>query len=137
MGDRSMEACLIEQLEVLRRAQQISDDVGPTLQGWYDDGADVKVLLGANTYDVAKAYDVTYAWGYLEGVADAHDLTVMEMLDEHGLTFDAPPECLIAMGCLCAFHARGGAANQSCDTTEIAAPRRAPAHKRQRIRRVR
>lgn len=88
MGDRSLKACIVEQLEVLRVAAMVSDTAGPTLQGWYDDGADLSSLVH-HRYRAELNRNVTYAWGYLEGVADALDLTVMSMLEEHGLSFDA------------------------------------------------
>lgn len=84
MGERSMRACLDEQLHVLREAARLHSTCRFSLQQWYDDGADLK---GLHEETVTA---ITYAWGYLEGAADMADLTVSELLDEYGVTFDVP-----------------------------------------------
>ncbi len=80
MGERSLTACIEEQLEILRPAAH------GKLADWYDEGADPRAL------DVTKHVNGTevvhQAWGYLMGVADALDVTVLTLLDDHGLSFD-------------------------------------------------
>ena len=91
MGDRSMETCLAEQLDVLRETVRLNGQCGSSLQDWYDDGANVAQLLSWPSQGPDGPRAVIYAWGYLEGAADALGLTVMEMLDAHGLSFDDAP----------------------------------------------
>lgn len=73
---RTMRDCLAERLAILATAI-------PDLQTWYDDGADL------DTLDVPPVA-VREAYAYLEGAADMADLTVMMLLDEHGLSLATP-----------------------------------------------
>ena len=81
MGERSMLACLVEHLDVLRS----SLPPGTSAQDWYDAGCpdDVFSSHGANVGGL-------YAAGYLQGAADAADVTIGDMLDSYELSFDAP-----------------------------------------------
>lgn len=87
MGDRSMRACLTEQVDAIRDALPL----GRSFLDWYDDGADASAFLtaGANVHALG-------AWGYLQGAADALDLTVMEMLDEHSVQMTTPRAARLA-----------------------------------------
>jgi hypothetical protein len=81
MGDRSMKECLVEQLLTLNASlPKDGKRGGSRAMRWYDDGADVSQLqcVGANVNGLL-------AWGYLEGAADALDVTVQELLDLHRL----------------------------------------------------
>lgn len=96
MGERTMKACLEEQLDVLREVARTHPSCGFSLEAWYDDGAVLEQLyslddhcdLKGATFPLAECCKFAYAWGYIEGAADMADLTVRELLDEHGLTFD-------------------------------------------------
>lgn len=86
MGERSMKECVEEQLDWLREAIRLSSACGATVQGWYDEGANVEVLAECSDPNVYES--AVYAWGYLNGCADDCDVTVMEYLDAIGLSFD-------------------------------------------------
>lgn len=61
---------------------------GWSLASWLEDGADLAELCSgwcATATRLRVTRDVHRAWGYLEGVADAADLTVGEMLGSHGI----------------------------------------------------
>ena len=81
MGDRAMDACLQEMLDYARDSM-----TGRDLQTWYDEGCQ-----GIDPEEMTQLERFTWAWGYLQGVADALDMTVMEMLDAHGLSMEDKP----------------------------------------------
>lgn len=85
---------------------------------------------------------VSHAKGFIAGCAAMANTTPLTLLDQirdmtpeverelavetaklEGNVIDAfetnPPPCLRGMGCLCAGHARGNAASDPCDTTEV------------------
>lgn len=76
-----MRACLTEQVDAIRE----SLPPGRSFLDWYDDGADAEAFMtaGANVHALG-------AWGYLQGAADALDLTVLELLDEHSVNLTTP-----------------------------------------------
>jgi len=90
MGERSLEVCVEEQLNWLREAIRLSAACGATVQGWYDDGANVEVLAECGDENVYES--AVYAWGYLNGCADHCDMTVLEYIDYLGLSFDDEDE---------------------------------------------
>lgn len=84
MGDRSMTTCIGEMIQILRDAFP-----GESLQIWYDDGFSFEEL----SWDSITAQEAfAHAWGYLQGVADAADVTVLEMLGSFGYTLDVDLE---------------------------------------------
>lgn len=84
MGDRSMKTCLEEKLGF---AREHLASVGTTPQAFYNGGQDFEALDFEHDY-VRESF--ANAWGYLEGAADMADMTITEMLGEHGLQLDAP-----------------------------------------------
>ena len=44
----------------------------------------------ADKLDEMERESFAHSWGYLEGAADALDVTMLEMLEMHGLSLDAP-----------------------------------------------
>lgn len=81
MSSRSFTDCLTENLAILRS----SLPPGVTAQDWYDRGCpdDLFAQVGANVGGL-------FAAGYLQGSADTLDLTIGDMLEGHGLSFDVP-----------------------------------------------
>lgn len=116
MGEMSMQECIEQQLTILDAAAQKSSAV--TLQGWYDDGADIKTLT-ATAHIATEIANIAYAWGYITALADEADQTPMEYLEAQGLSLDDTPRCARSMGCLCAGHARGNPGSEPCDTSEV------------------
>jgi len=84
MGERIFADCLSEQLTFARDHLRSAD---MTLQDFYDSGQDFEAI--ADKLDDLQRESFAHAWGYLEGAADAVDMTVAEMLEAHGLSFDA------------------------------------------------
>jgi hypothetical protein len=86
MGDQSMRLCVQQQLEIIR-------DTLPShvaLDAWVEGAASNDIDLDV---PLATAPARLRAWGYIEGAADAVDLTVREMLDWLDIklhSFDAP-----------------------------------------------
>lgn len=91
MGERSMNDCVSERLDSIRDAIRHHGTCGYTVSDWYDDGALIGELT-SGVDDETDRNDTVEAWGYLTGVADCLDLTVREMLDHYGLSFDEPYE---------------------------------------------
>lgn len=87
MGERSLQACIEAELDVLRDAIRRNGQCGSTLQTWYDDGAYIEYLLAGLDADT-ESHDAVYAWGYLNGCADHCDMTVMEYIHSLGLSLD-------------------------------------------------
>lgn len=85
MGERSLSTCLSEQLDFARDHLRGAD---MTPQDFYDSGQDFEAI--ADKLDDVSRESLAHAWGYLEGAADALDLTVLELLETHGLSLDAP-----------------------------------------------
>lgn len=79
-----MRACLSEQVRHILGALPS----GMSFDDWYDDAMPFDAFTFLN--DVQREA-VTYARGYLQGAADAVDLTVLTLLQEEGvpLTFTA------------------------------------------------
>lgn len=89
MGDRSLQACVQEQLDALHEALRLQGvSCGETLDTWYDAGAPMLVFVGLDD-EVFEA--AMYAWGYLNGAADHCDVTVREYVDNLGLSFHREP----------------------------------------------
>lgn len=85
MGETSMTECLTTRLRFVRDHLAAADT---TVQAFYDDGADFESV--ADKLDPLALESLANAWGYLQGAADMADLTVLELLETHGLTLDAP-----------------------------------------------
>jgi hypothetical protein len=85
MGERSLTECLEEQLRFARDHLRAAE---MTVQDFYDSGQDFEAI--ADKLDDLQRESLAHAWGYLEGAADALDLTVLELVEAHGLSFDAP-----------------------------------------------
>lgn len=85
MGDRSMKSCLEYHLEFIR--EHLVHAAGTTPQAFYDGGQDWEAL---DLDDVVIVESLAHSWGYLEGAADMADLTIVELLDQHGLQLDEP-----------------------------------------------
>lgn len=82
-ADRSMRDCLVEQVDHIVNA--LPD--GVTFALWYDDGMPFEIFaFGDNVQREA----VSFARGYLEGAADALDVTLMTLLDEHSILTNQP-----------------------------------------------
>lgn len=106
MGERSMKECVEEQLIVLQgaaRAASVSI-CGFTLQDWYDDGAILKYL---SCWDDSEDDDVTYAWGYLSGAADAADMTVRDYIESFGLSFNEDDDSEVGSASVRAYRDSG------------------------------
>lgn len=82
MGDRSMKECLEYHLLFVREHLA---NAGTTPQDFYDGGQDWEAL---DLDDVVVVESLAHSWGYLEGAADMADLTIGELLDEYGLSFN-------------------------------------------------
>lgn len=70
---------------VREQLQHLVDAVSArmTFDDWYSDGAEFSALIGEpGDADPVQAEACSFAWGYLRGVAEARDQTVMEMLDD-------------------------------------------------------
>lgn len=78
-----MRELLIEQLRFIMDA--LPD--GMTFEQWYtDESCSFEVFeIGDDTHREA----VSYAFGYLRGAHEALDVTLSELLDEHGIDADA------------------------------------------------
>jgi hypothetical protein len=88
MGERTMKDCVEEHLITMRAVVLLAP--GLTLQGWYDNGANLGELTGYD-WDTASTRpedSVLFAWGYLRGAADQADMTVMEYVESFGLSLN-------------------------------------------------
>ena len=82
-GEQTMRDCLCERLsEVLEALPK-----GITFEDWYSDGADLDDLAYGHVVEgvTVVRWDVAKAWGYLQGAADAFDVTVLENLQNHSI----------------------------------------------------
>jgi len=82
---QSMRQCILDRIETLREHLRIA------LAEWIQDGGDLSEAFVDE--DASNATEnVAAAWGYLEGVADAEHLTVLEMLDAYDVDISARPK---------------------------------------------
>jgi hypothetical protein len=82
MGERNIAACLAERLDTVRELLACADLTPSAFYEWPDFD-----VIG-DKLDVDQRESLANAWGYLTGAADMVDLTVMELLGEHGLSLD-------------------------------------------------
>lgn len=73
--NHAMTEALLEQLEWIQEALPEGDDVGD----WVRDGADFGDFGDFATDEQCES--VSHAVGYIQGVADALDMTIVELLD--------------------------------------------------------
>ncbi len=87
MGEQSMRQCVIDRLETIREA--LPSHIA--LDEWLADH-DFEMLHEHHGGNPIVLESIAHAFGYLEGVADATDMTVREMLDAADIkvhSFDA------------------------------------------------
>ncbi len=86
MGERSMREC-VEYHLLFCREHLASCNTTP--QDFYDGGQDWE-SLDDHCLPREALESLAHSWGYLEGAADIADLTIAEMLDVLGLSFNKP-----------------------------------------------
>jgi hypothetical protein len=76
MGEMDLRSCLVEAVKNIRSNAEQDDII--------EEEGDLTDLV--STYPRFKGGDeLTYFLGYLQGMADGFDVTVLELLDEHNV----------------------------------------------------